>query len=45
MTQYLISFDATAMDHIPDADMPAELTAMLSQADSRRRRPNDESMS
>jgi hypothetical protein len=23
MTQYLISFDAHAMDHIPDEDMPA----------------------
>jgi hypothetical protein len=23
MTQYLISFDAHAMDHIPDQDMPA----------------------
>ena len=23
MTQYLISFDAGAMDHIPDEDMPA----------------------
>src|SRR6266700_5041609 len=23
MTQYLISFDASAMDHIPDEDMPA----------------------
>jgi hypothetical protein len=23
MTRYLISFDAHAMDHIPDEDMPA----------------------
>ena len=25
MTRYLISFDAHAMDHIPDEDMPAVL--------------------
>jgi len=27
MTRYLISFDAHAMDHIPDEDMPAVATA------------------
>ena len=29
MTQYLISFDAGAMDHIPDEDMPAVTNASL----------------
>ena len=32
MTQYLISFGAHAMDHIPDQDMPAVATA--AQADA-----------
>jgi hypothetical protein len=29
MTRYLISFDAHAMDHIPDEDMPAVANASL----------------
>ena len=29
MTRYLISFDAHAMDHIPDEDMPAVTNASL----------------
>ena len=29
MTRYLISFDANAMDHIPDEDMPAVTNASL----------------
>jgi hypothetical protein len=29
MTRYLISFDAHAMDHIPDEDMPAVVDASL----------------
>ena len=29
MTRYLISFDAGAMDHIPEADMPAVTEASL----------------
>ena len=29
MTRYLISFDAHAMDHIPDEDMPAVTDASL----------------
>ena len=34
MPRYLISFDAHAMDHIPDEDMPA--VAKASQRWSRR---------
>ena len=33
MTRYLISFDAHAMDHIPDADMPAVAKAAHEMVD------------
>jgi len=33
MPRYLISFDAHAMDHIPDGDMPAVVKASLAVVD------------
>ena len=32
MTRYLISFDANAMDHIPDEDMRAVARAVRAEA-------------